>query len=259
MRTHVRPALQCHPGRRRAATEERLVLRLQRTIGNRATTRLILRKPEVLTKAGIQTDDRVSGKTPQFIQSAVEESEELKPYLKDKFPKSSITTDFEIHTDEDEFNQAAKSYLHNKDLMTKAKRAEEYGHIGGFFDRSTRHIHVRSRTKFGHAVHEAMHKVAHPAFHGFYGTFINEGVTQYFADRLLVEHGLGIVTDHEYKDELACAKKLVDLVGDWKTVAAAYFQNDTKLRDAMLKKLNMDPAAFQRAMNADAGKVCARL
>ena len=158
--------------------------------------------------------------------------------------------------DEDEFNQLAKDYLHNKDLMDKRKRADAFGDIGGFFDRSTRHIHVRSRTHFGHAVHESMHKVAHPAFHGFYGTFINEGVTQYFADRLLVEHGLGAVTDHKYWDELDCAKKLVALT-DWQTVAKAYFQNDTTLRDAMLKKLNMDAGTFQREMNA--GKVCARV
>jgi hypothetical protein len=100
---------------------------------------------------------------PQRIQTAIEESEELEPYLKDKFPKSLVTKDFDIHSDEDEFNELAKSYLHNKDLMDKRKRAEAFGDIGGFFDRSTRHIHVRSRTHFGHAVHEAMHKVAHPA------------------------------------------------------------------------------------------------
>ena len=74
--------------------------------------------------------------------------------------------------------------------MTKKERAAAYGRIGGFFDRSNGVIHVRSRTKFGHALHEAMHKVAHPGFHGFWGEFINEGVTQYFADCLLREQGL---------------------------------------------------------------------
>ncbi len=260
MRTRIRAESQHLTGRRRQVArrppDEELVLRLQRMIGNRATTRLLQRKPESLTKAGVKTDDRVNDKTPQRIQTAIEESEELKPFLKDKVPKSLVTKDFEIHSDEDEFNQLAKDYLHNKDLMDKRKRADAFGDIGGFFDRSTRHIHVRSRTHFGHAVHESMHKVAHPAFHGFYGTFINEGVTQYFADRLLVEHGLGAVTDHKYWDELDCAKKLVALT-DWQTVAKAYFQNDTTLRDAMLKKLNMDAAQFQREMNA--GRVCARL
>jgi hypothetical protein len=256
MRTHVRSAAQCHPGRRRAATDERLVLRLQRTIGNRATTRLILRKPESLTKAGVKTDDRVSDKTPQLIQTAFEESVELKPYLTDKFPKSAITKDFDIHTDEDEFNQAAKAMKHNTEPMTKNQRAAAYGGIGGFFDRSTRHIHVRSRSKFGHAVHESMHKVAHPGFHGFWDDFVNEGVTQYFADRLLVEHGLGVVTDHEYKDQLECAKKLV-LLTDWQTVAKAYFLNDGALREAVLKKLGTDLGTLRRDLNAD--KVCARL
>lgn len=260
MRTRIRAESQHLTGRRRQVArrppDEELVLRLQRTIGNRATTRLLQRKPDALTKAGVGTDDRVSSKTPSLIQAALEDSEELKPYLKDKFPKSLVTKDFDIHTDEDDFNQAAKDMLHNKDLMDKRKRAEEYGHIGGFFDRSTRHIHVRSRTKFGHAVHEAMHKVAHPAFHGFWDDFINEGVTQYFADRLLVEHGLGKVTDHEYKDQLACAEKLVALT-DWQTVAKAYFLNDGALREAVLKKLNTDLGTLRRDLMAD--KVCARL
>jgi hypothetical protein len=256
MRTRLRATAQHHGARRRAATDELLVLRLQRTIGNRATTRLLLRKPDSLTKAGVNTDDRVSDKTPALIQAALEDSDELKPYLKDKFPKSLVTKDFDIHTDEDDFNEAAKAMKHNTEPMTKNQRAAAYGHIGGFFDRSTRHIHVRSRTKFGHAVHEAMHKVAHPGFHGFWDDFINEGVTQYFADRLLKEHGLGIVTDHEYKKQLECAEKLVTLT-NWQTVAKAYFQNDGALREAVLKKLGTDLGTLRRDLMAE--KVCARL
>ena len=48
--------------------------------------------------------------------------------------------------------------------MNEAQRAAAYGKIGGFYDRPTNEVHVRARTKFGHALHEAMHKVAHPVF-----------------------------------------------------------------------------------------------
>ena len=257
MRTHVRPAVQCHPGRRRAATDERA----------RPPPPAHDRQPRDgaphPAQAGVTGEGRRQDRRPRerqdaagWIQAAFEESEELKPYLKDKFPKSLITKDFDIHSDEDEFNEAAKAMKHNTEPMTKNQRAAAYGGIGGFFDRSTRHIHVRSRSKFGHAVHESMHKVAHPGFHGFWDDFINEGVTQYFADRLLVEHGLGVVTDHEYKDQLECAKKLVALT-DWPTVAKAYFLNDGALREAVLKKLGTDLGTLRRDLNGD--KVCARL
>ena len=95
------------------------------------------------------------------------------------------------------------------DNLTQGERAAEVRHIGGYYDRSDKSVHVRSRTKFGHALHEAMHKVAHPVFKPYWGRLINEGVTQYFTDLLLREQGLSEVTDHEYKAELACARKLV--------------------------------------------------
>ena len=259
MRTRLRPTAQQHAGRRRQVArrppDAELVLRLQRTIGNRATARLLLRKPDSLTKAGIKTDDRVSDKTAGLIQAALLESEELAPFLKDKFPKAAITKDFDIQTDDD-FDDAVKAMKHNTEPMTRNQIRAAYGNVGGFFDRSTKHIHVRQRSHFGHAVHESMHKVAHPAFHAFWGDFINEGVTQYFCDRLLVEQGLGIVTDHEYKDQLECAKKLVALT-DWQTVAKAYFVNDDALRQAVMKKLGMDTGTLRKALLDD--KVCARL
>jgi len=244
------------------------VLQLQRTIGNRATTRLLrqpveappkpaVKKPEVLKKAGVSTDDRVNDKTAGLIQAALEESVELAPYLKGKFPKYAITKGFELHTREDDFNEAVKTIVKkNREPMTEKQRAEAYGKVGGFYDRPSNKVHVRSRTKFGHAVHEAMHKVASPAFHGFWGDFVNEGVTQLFADRLLVEHGLTEVTDHEYKDELACAKKLVALT-DWQTVAAAYFTADMKLLNAVGRKLKMDTNGVHDAIAA--GTLCSRL
>jgi hypothetical protein len=259
MRTRIRSQAQHVTVRRRHVARRppdvELVLQLQHTIGNRATIQLLQRTPQVLTKAGIKTDSRVSDKTPGMIQTALEESVELKPFLKGKFPGSAVTKDFEIHTDEKSFNTAIKAHFKNTEPMTDKQMAEAYGGYGGFVERANRRIHVRSRSTFGHAVHEAMHRVSSSGFRGFWGDFLNEGVTQLFADRLLVEHGLTKVTDHKYKDELACAEKLVALT-DVNTVAAAYFQNDGKLREAVMKELKVDLHDLSRL---DGKTICARL
>jgi hypothetical protein len=263
------------------------VLRLQRTIGNRATTRLLREptatedleaerarfeaakrehrerlthypaQPHALRSAGITTDARVDGDTPKWIQTALEESRSLGPYLKGKFPGSSITDGkFSIESSEKVFNQGAQTYLGDHDNLNDADRAAKYGHIGGYYDEKDHSVHVRSRTKFGHALHEAMHKVSHPVFFHFWKRQINEGVTQYFTDVLLKEQGLPEVTDHEYKDELACAKKLVAATS-FDLVAAAYFTNDDRLRKALMSRLRLEAGPFAHAVNAE--KVCERL
>ena len=274
----------CHP------PDVAHVLRLQRTIGNRATTQLLLRQPapateedvradvaqdrarfdaakrtrnqyaerapHALRSAGITTDSRVNENTPKWIQAAFAESRLLRPYLRGKFPAQAITDKFKVHSDEDDFNQAVKKHLGNKDLMNKAQRAAAYGTHGGFYDRGTNEIHVRARTKFGHALHEAMHKVAHPVFFRYWQRFINEGVTQYFTDLVLREQGLPEVTDHEYKAELACARKLV-LATSEDVVARAYFLNDQALREALQKRLKLEPIPFAAEIGAE--RICTRL
>jgi hypothetical protein len=234
------------------------VLRLQRTIGNRATTQLLQREAHALKDAGITTTSRIDDKTRGLIQKAVEESEVLRPYLKGKFPRAAATEGtFEIHPDENSFNDAYISYRHISDApKTETERAKAYGGIGGFFDRSKNAIHVRSRSRFGHALHEAMHKLANPAFHGFWGDTINEGVTQYFTDCVLREQGLDEVKDTEYQDQLACAKKLVTATNR-DTVAREYFLGDGALREALKQKWSLDDVAFAKLRVGDG--VCKRL
>jgi hypothetical protein len=247
----------CHP------PDVAHILRLQRTIGNRATTRLLLRdatavRPHALQDAGITTTSKIDGKTRVHIQKAIEESDVLRPYLKGKFPAAAATEGkFEIHSDEDDFNQAYISYQGISDApKTPRGRAEEYGGIGGFFDRANNAIHVRSRSRFGHALHEAMHKLANPAFRGYWGDTINEGVTQYFTDCVLREQGLPEGKDHKYQDHLVCARKLVTATSK-DTVAREYFLGDGALREALKKRWNLDDVGFAKARVG--GGVCKRL
>jgi hypothetical protein len=101
-----------------------------------------------------------------------------------------------------------------------------------------------------------MHKVAHPVFKPYWGRLINEGVTQYFTDLLLREQGLSEVTDHEYKDELACARKLVAATS-WQVVARAYFLNDGALREALMARFKLSAGAFTGEVGAE--RICSRL
>jgi hypothetical protein len=58
-------------------------------IGNRATTRLL--QSGALQDAGITTTSRIDDKTRSHIQTAIEESVVLRPYLKGKFPRAAAT------------------------------------------------------------------------------------------------------------------------------------------------------------------------
>src|SRR5262249_9099795 len=161
-----------------------------------------LTRPHVFTQAGVKTDSQVNDKTPKLIQAALAESRLLRPYLGGKFPKLAITGGkFEIHSLDKDFNRAYGDFRRVPLSVT------DYD-LAGFFDRGKKTIHLRPHATLGHAVHESMHKVSHAGFL-YWGSFIDEGVTQYFADRLLEEQGLSKVTNHNYGPQLACAEKLV--------------------------------------------------
>src|SRR5262249_54188134 len=133
--------------------------------------------------------------------------------------------------------------------------AQRYHDIGGFFDRGKKKIHLRPHATFGHAVHESMHKVSHAGFL-YWGSFIDEGVTQYFADRVLEEQGLTKVTNHNYGPQLACAEKLVRAT-NVDVVARAYFLNDEELRETLRRRFNL--TLDQMAKELMAETFCQRL
>jgi hypothetical protein len=263
------------PARRRPAA-----LRLQRAVGNRATARLLRdvraataaeeaveqaelahdladraklaarptypeRAPHALKSAGIDTNTtKVDGDTPKWIQAALAESRLFRPYLSGKFPASAITDGkFEIHSTEKDFNRTYSTHRGEPAQLTDTELATRHGKIGGYFDRSKKTIHVRSRSTFGEAVHEAMHKLTL----GFlaWDIFIDEGVTQFFADALLQEQGLPKGTAHSYHAELAFAERLVAAT-NFDMVARAYFLNDPTLRETMMRRFGLTLDQLQR-------------
>lgn len=252
------------PGRARRPDA---VTNLQGAIGNRAVAQLLRearvlardpkpKQPSTFSDAGLSTTSRVDGKTPALIQAALAESALLAPYLKGKFPANAITAEkFVIEDTDSDFNYHFREWAGIKDNLSDKQLAEQLRDYGGYFDRPRHTIHLRPRASLGHAVHEAMHKVSAAAFL-FWGSFVDEGVTQYFADLLLGEQTLAKVKDHNYGPQLACAEKLVAAVGR-DAVARAYFQGGAELLNAVTKKLGIDSKELKRLI--DSGKLCERL
>jgi hypothetical protein len=268
-------------------------LRLQRAIGNRATARLLrqatateddvradveaerarfeaarleharrlkeidaLDRPHVLKDAGVTTDSHVDDKTARLIQAALAESRKLRPYLRGKFPALAISDGkFEVHPLDKDFNRAAGAWRRLPPHTTDNELAETFKDIGGYYDRAKKTIHLRPHATFGHAVHESMHKVSHAGFL-WWGSYIDEGVTQLMADCLLQEHGLSKVTNHNYWGQLACAQKLVAATS-FDMVARAYFQNDPELRETLRARFKLSLGDMAREMFD--GKFCKRL
>jgi hypothetical protein len=187
-------------------------------------------RPHVLKSKGVGTTTRVDEGTAALVQAALAESRILAPYIRNKFPASTISGKVTIHGSEAEFEHSYVKLTDIKDspAATQAK-AEK---VRGFFHRRSGAIHLRPTSTLGHAVHEAMHKLASPAFFNFYGSLWEEGVAQYFADCLLVEQGLPRMKSHLYEDELRCAKRLVAFVGR-DLVARAYFIDHKPLLDKL--------------------------
>jgi hypothetical protein len=284
------------PGRTSAPAPARRMpaaLRLQGAIGNRATARLLRQatatedevradveaerarfdqarteharrlkaidavdRPHVLKDAGVTTDSHVNDKTAGLIQSALAESRKLRPYLRGKFPGLAISDGrFEVHPRDADFNRAAGDWRGLPPHTTDNELAGIFKDIGGYYDRAKKTIHLRPHATFGHAVHESMHKVSHAGFL-WWGSFIDEGVTQLFADCLLEEHRLSKVTNHNYWRQLACAQKLVAATS-FDMVARAYFLNDPELRETLRARFKLSLGDMAREMPD--GKFCARL
>jgi hypothetical protein len=166
-------------------------LRLQRTIGNRATARLLRQavtedevradveaerarfdqaraqheqrlkqidaadRPHVLKDAGIATDSHVDDKTAGLIQSALAESRKLRPYLRGKFPGLAISDGrFEVHPRDVDFNRAAGAWRRLPPHTTDNELATIFADIGGYYDRGKKTIHLRPHATFGHMARE---------------------------------------------------------------------------------------------------------
>jgi hypothetical protein len=177
---------------------------------------------EVFKRAGVTATTRVGKTTASLIQTVLERSRALRPYIGQKLGRVMIPKNF-IHHDFDATFNNAYTGLHK--IVIPAGSAEEKELITrrGFYHPPTDAIHLRPAANVGHALHEAIHKFSSPGFRSVFGGYLDEGVTQYFTDVVLVEQGLGKMTTHAYQDQLRCANQLVGLFNP-DIIAKAFFQ-----------------------------------
>ncbi|MCA9420536.1 MAG: hypothetical protein KC592_05950 [Nitrospira sp.] len=203
---------------------------------------------EVLKGASIRTTTLVGKKTASLIQTVLERSRVLRPYIDRKLRRIMIPTGFVIYNSDPEFNNA---YTKLHKLVIPTGSTEEKGLINkrGFYHPPTDTIHLRPGATIGAAVHEAIHKYASPGFRAVFGGFLDEGVTQYFTDLVLEEQGVA-KGKTAYQNQMRCANELVRLFGHDR-VAKAYFQHDQNLARDVVRLLNINLGELHKLRKGD--------
>jgi len=195
---------------------------------------------EVFKKAGVTTTTPVAANTPGLIDSVLERSQVLRPYIKEKLSgkrRVQIPGKKFIHHKKDtDFNKVINA---GHVPVAGSQEEKELEQPKGFYNTKTDEIHLRPDAVVGDALHESIHKFASPNIFLFdFGRFLTEGVTQYFTDLVLEEQGLP-KAKNTYAENLRCANKLVDL-SSHDIVARAYFMQDLgPLANAVARKLNI--------------------
>ncbi|MDQ6622210.1 MAG: hypothetical protein M3Y86_01820 [Verrucomicrobiota bacterium] len=208
-------------------------------------------KGKELPTARTYTDEKDS---PKFIEGLIETSKLLGPYVAGKRAAKSVSKDFHVYGSDPEFESVAKKLV--KETPPAGTK------IGGFYDRPSDSIHLPPRAPFANALHEGVHKYSAIVLRNVVGSFLNEGVTQYFAERVLAEAGITNDAKNEYGPQLACAKVVVGwLKGGESTLAAAYFQGKAQpVRDELMARLKItDASAFAKLTAGIGAALCERI
>jgi hypothetical protein len=171
-------------------------------------------------RAGVRPDSPTSPGQLALIRTIIEASPTLRPYLTVQRASGHQPTDLRdarkiiIHSSESDFQDEVQRLVNDT--------PERGTKVGGFYDRPTDTIHLPPDTQFGVVLHEAVHKYSQRVLQGVCGQFLNEGLTQYFADIVLTDQGLPEFKGHAYEKQLACAKRFVHTYRR-EEVASAYF------------------------------------
>jgi len=198
------------------------------------------RKPlaPFIQRKEFKSTGRANEDTPELINDTVIKSSLLAKYAGADRIKSAFLNSKNFHIIQD---------YELKEYGDKCKQGDIVDKAGGFFCRNVAKakdkdlrgdIFVVRYLKLGYVIHEFMHKLSGPTVKNMLGTFVNEGITQYFTDQFLTEGKYDILTDHGYMDNLACANKIVSATNE-QTVADAYFNNKTKLIEDLQKSLHL--------------------
>jgi hypothetical protein len=213
---------------------------------------------QVLKPAGLRPTTRVGKTTASLLQDTLERSRVLRPYIGRKLSRVRIPKGFVHHASDAEF-EAAYVRLHKLVIPFGSAAERELRTKRGFYHPQTDSIHLRPAANLGYALHEAIHKFAGRGFRAVLGSYLDEGLTQYFTDRVLVEQALGPMTTHRYQAQLGCAQQFVRLFTP-DLAARAYFEGGEHLTQVvreLLRRLNLSPAGLPALRQGDA--LCRRL
>src|SRR5262249_49126328 len=111
----------------------------------------------VLARAGLETTTRIDGKAAPLIQSVLEQSLVLRPFIATKLKSRTIPRNFVVHEADATFNHA---YLKLQKIVVPFGSEEEKSllNIRGFYHRPTDSIHLRPFATVGLALRLAIHK-----------------------------------------------------------------------------------------------------
>jgi hypothetical protein len=207
-------------------TNEASVLRAQRTFGNSAVARALMRtpNPELETKSA----GKVKHKTGKDVDTYLDSSPFFKDLVEDKVKGGTKAEGHvHIHTPE-EFVTECVAYLTSRQnaatgaTYTDEEAKAEEPNINAFRDGSEIHVH-QDRGEPGTVVHESMHLFSHDDFRDQLGFNANEGATELFAKKLCKEQK--IKRGEFYVDQYKAVRKVADLVGE-DVLANAYYKGD---------------------------------
>ena len=182
---------------------------------------------------GLKTSEIVGYRAESKIDLALAQSRVLWPYIGGKIERGLKVKGGVDYLEQKKFEEAYIAHARRRHGAVA-----DVKNVGGYFDPGRGRIVMPRLAKLGNLLHEAIHKFADTRFRTAFGNAMDEGVTQYFTDRVLEEYGLSPGT--RYREETRGARALVNKVG-FETVALGYFLGPPL---GVVKALERQPGGF---------------
>jgi Domain of unknown function (DUF4157) len=201
--------------------------------------------PPVVRRApalkGHTTAEKVDDNIATVVDKAIAESPTIAKFVPAK--KLKAESGHLVVDDPAVFTERYKKYA--KEVGATDKPEE----VGGFTDRKAGEIHLRFHTAdVEAALHEAVHLNSSTKFQGNFGHPCNEGVTEYFTQKVLDEQGLK--PGKAYADQMKIAEGLIAAL-DENQVGNAYFKGDLAAYKAVVKALGNDFSTWHSHINSN--------
>lgn len=204
-------------------------------------TQVLRRKPVL---SGRKTTELVDDSIAGDVDKALAESKTIAKFI----PAKSLKKASGRLSVEDPEVFAAKY----ADYAKKHSGTADVKDVPGFFDRDKGKIFLKlRRADIEAAIHETIHLNSSKMFATQFGTPCNEGLTQYFTEKVLAEQTLG--SGRAYRDELKLAKGVISVLNE-DAIGEAYFKGDQKAFAGLLKKFSASKTGFsdwKKLMNSD--------